>query len=137
MSAPLPPRLAAFHANGADRYGVVTADGIIDLLPEFGHRFKGLKEVIEAGAIDELLNAAEGRRPSYREEDVTYLIPIANPEKLICVGVNFPSRNEEYKDGRPPPASLPCSFASRAVLSATAKTWYAPPKASSSTTKVK
>lgn len=103
MSTDLPTRLASFHANGADRYGVVIDDGIIDLTPEFGTRFKGLKEVIEAGAIEELLRAAEGRNPSYREEDVTFLIPIAAPEKLICVGVNFPSRNEEYKDGQAAP----------------------------------
>ncbi|ODC02289.1 2-hydroxyhepta-2,4-diene-1,7-dioate isomerase [Terasakiispira papahanaumokuakeensis] len=104
MSTPLPPRLASFRANGADRFGVVTDHGIVDLTPEFGSRFKGLKEVIEAGAMDELLSVAEGRSPSYREEDVTYLIPIAHPEKLICVGVNFPSRNEEYKDGQTAPS---------------------------------
>ncbi|MGO3699734.1 MULTISPECIES: fumarylacetoacetate hydrolase family protein [Halomonas] len=104
MSNALPPRLASFRANGADRYGVVTDSGIVDLTPEFGARFKGLKEVVEAGAIDELLHAADGRSPSYREEDVSYLIPIINPEKLICVGVNFPSRNEEYKDGQAAPS---------------------------------
>ncbi|MCZ0927577.1 fumarylacetoacetate hydrolase family protein [Halomonas janggokensis] len=104
MSNPLPPRLAAFRASGADRFGVVTEDGIVDLKPEFGARFKGLKEVIEAGAIDELLSVAAGRRPSYRDADVTYLLPVANPEKLICVGVNFPSRNEEYKDGQAAPS---------------------------------
>ncbi|MCE9664702.1 fumarylacetoacetate hydrolase family protein [Halomonas sp. M5N1S17] len=103
MNRPIPARLTAFRANGADRYGVVVDAGIIDLTPEFGSRFSGLKEVIEAGAIDELLKAAEGRTPSYREEDVSFLIPIANPEKLICVGVNFPSRNEEYKDGQAAP----------------------------------
>lgn len=103
MTIALPERLAAFHANGTDRYGVVTDNGIIDLTPQFGTRFKGLKEVIEAGAIDEMLHAAEGRQPVYRQEDVTYLIPIAHPEKLICVGVNFPSRNEEYKDGQAAP----------------------------------
>ncbi|MCM5705077.1 fumarylacetoacetate hydrolase family protein [Larsenimonas salina] len=104
MNNALPPRLAAFRANGADRFGVVTDEGIVDLTPEFGTRFKGLKEVIEAGAIDELLTVAEGRSPSYREDDVTFLIPITNPEKLICVGVNFPSRNEEYKDGQAAPS---------------------------------
>ncbi|MDN3518905.1 fumarylacetoacetate hydrolase family protein [Aquisalimonas lutea] len=104
MSTTLLPRLASFHADGADRYGVVGDEAIIDLTPEFGTRFKGLKEIIEAGAIDEIMDAAEGRRPSYREEDVTFLIPLANPEKLICVGVNFPSRNEEYKDGQAAPS---------------------------------
>lgn len=104
MTRPIPARIAAFHANGADRYGIITDSGIVDLTADFGSRFKGLKEVIEAGAIDELVKAAEGRAPTYREEDVTFLIPIANPEKLICVGVNFPSRNEEYKDGQAAPS---------------------------------
>ncbi|MQM38749.1 hypothetical protein KBTX_02768 [wastewater metagenome] len=103
MTRVVPARLAAFHANGADRYGLVTDDGIIDLTPEFGARFRGLREVIEAGALDELIGAAEGRAPSYREEDVSFLIPIARPEKLLCVGVNFPSRNEEYRDGQAEP----------------------------------
>ncbi len=107
---PIPARVAAFRANGADRYGVVTDDGIIDLTPEFGARFKGLKEVIEAGALADLVAAAEGRSPAFREEDVTFLIPIANPEKLICIGVNFPDRNAEYKDGTTDAKSYPSMF---------------------------
>ena len=33
---------------------------------------------------------------------------VPEPEKIICVGVNFPDRNEEYRDGRtaPPNPSL-------------------------------
>ena len=39
---------------------------------------------------------------------ITFEIPIPSPEKIICVGVNFPDRNEEYKDGQaaPPNPSL-------------------------------
>lgn len=99
----LPPRLAAFHADGADRIGVVTNAGIIDLTADFGTRFAGLKEVIEGGAIPELLAATEGRQPDYAQDQVRWLIPIANPEKLICIGVNFPDRNAEYKDGQEAP----------------------------------
>lgn len=106
----LPARIAAFRANGADRFGVVTDDGIVDLTPEFGARFKGLKEIIEAGALAEVMAAAEGRAATYREEDVTFLIPIANPEKLICIGVNFPDRNAEYKDGTTDAKSYPSMF---------------------------
>ena len=65
-------RIAAFHVNGADRYGVVTDQGIIDLTPEFGGRFKGLKEVVEAGALPDLVAAAQGRDPTWREEDVEF-----------------------------------------------------------------
>lgn len=100
---PIPARIAAFHANGADRYGVVTDAGIIDMTPEYGVRFPTLQHVVEAGALEEVIAAAEGRAPTYRQEDVTYLIPIARPEKLICIGVNFPDRNAEYKDGQAQP----------------------------------
>jgi len=99
----IPARIAAFRVNGADRYGVVTDKGIVDLTPEFGARFKGLQEVIEAGALEEVIAAAEGRKPTYDEADVDYLIPVAHPEKLICIGVNFPDRNAEYKDGQAQP----------------------------------
>lgn len=95
--------IAAFRADGRDRYGVVTPAGIVDLTAEFGARFAGLREVVEAGALAELSAVAEGRQPDYRADDVTWLPPIANPEKLICIGVNFPDRNAEYKDGQPQP----------------------------------
>lgn len=105
----LPPRLAAFRANGKDCYGVVTDAGVIDLTPKFGITYKGLKEVVEAGAIAELIAAAKGVAPDFRESEVEFLIPIANPEKLICIGVNFPDRNAEYKDGQAAP-SRPSMF---------------------------
>ena len=110
----IPARIAAFRAQGQDRYGVVTDQGIVDLTPEFGPRFKGLQEVVQAGALEQVIAAAQGRAPTHRTEDVTFLIPIAAPERLICVGVNFPDRNEEYKDGQTAPGrpSLFIRFAS-------------------------
>ena len=99
----IPAKIAAFRAHGQDRYGVVTDQGIVDLTPEIGARFKGLQEVIAAGALEQVIAAAAGRVPTHNTADVTFLIPIAAPEKLICIGVNFPDRNEEYKDGQAAP----------------------------------
>ncbi|GHC39432.1 2-keto-4-pentenoate hydratase/2-oxohepta-3-ene-1,7-dioic acid hydratase in catechol pathway [Gemmobacter caeni] len=106
----IPARIAAFRTHGADRYGVVTDKGIVDLTPEYGARFKGLKEVIEAGALEEVIAAANGRAATFNAADVTFLIPVANPEKLICIGVNFPDRNAEYKDGTTDAKSYPSMF---------------------------
>jgi 2-keto-4-pentenoate hydratase/2-oxohepta-3-ene-1,7-dioic acid hydratase in catechol pathway len=39
----------------------------------------------------------------YSTEDIHYEIPLHAPEKIICVGVNYPARNEEYKDGQAAP----------------------------------
>ena len=33
-------------------------------------------------------------------------MPVAGGEKIICVGVNFPDRNAEYKDGSQAPANM-------------------------------
>ncbi|WP_102223050.1 fumarylacetoacetate hydrolase family protein [Acidimangrovimonas sediminis] len=104
----IPARIAAFHAAGRDRYGVVTDDGIVDLTPLFGDRFARLQEVVTAGALEEVIAAAEGRTPDFAQAGVRYLIPLAQPEKILCIGVNFPDRNAEYKDGKeaPPNPSL-------------------------------
>jgi len=98
-----PPRLAAFRAGDVDRYGFVTDAGIVDLTPAFGARFRGLKQAVEAGALGELVEAGQGGAPTHRVEDVSFLIPYPDPEKIICVGVNFPDRNAEYRDGQEAP----------------------------------
>lgn len=99
----IPARLAAFRVDDQARYGLVTDGGIVDLTDEFASRFKDLQAAVEAGALEELIAAGQDRAPAWRDEDVTYLIPIARPEKLICIGVNFPDRNAEYKDGQAQP----------------------------------
>ncbi len=99
----IPARIAAFHADGADRYGVVTDAGVIDMTPQFGTRFATLQDVVQAGALEEVLAATKGQAPTHQEADITYLIPVARPEKIICIGVNFPDRNAEYKDGQAAP----------------------------------
>ncbi|MEI2384366.1 fumarylacetoacetate hydrolase family protein [Breoghania sp. JC706] len=99
------PRIAAFRAAGSQRYGLVAADGLIDLTPEFGARFAGLKQVIAAGALEEVIAAGSARKPVWSEGDVEFLPPLADPQKIICVGVNYPDRNAEYKDGQAAPAN--------------------------------
>jgi 2-keto-4-pentenoate hydratase/2-oxohepta-3-ene-1,7-dioic acid hydratase in catechol pathway len=39
-------------------------------------------------------------------DQITLTIPVTNPEKIICVGVNFPDRNAEYKDGQDAPPNM-------------------------------
>ena len=100
MSDPQRPRIATFRAHGQICYGLITQDGVIDLSKSFLPDFPDLRSVIEAGALSRVIAAGEGARPDYQLNEIEYLIPIGNPEKLICVGVNFPDRNAEYKDGQ-------------------------------------
>ena len=99
------PRLAGFSHQGILKYGLVKENGIVDLSARYGERWPSLREVIEAGALATLAEEAAVLPADYAISDIAYEIPIPAPEKLICVGVNFPDRNEEYKDGQTAPAN--------------------------------
>lgn len=94
-------KFVSFTKDGASGYGLWMDDGILDMTGFEGHA--GLREVIAAGALKGVAKAAVGRTPDLRHADVTLEIPVRDPEKIICVGVNFPDRNAEYKDGQEAP----------------------------------
>ena len=91
--------LVSFSAGGVQHWGVTVPGGVLALSDQFP-QWRTLRNVIEAGAIPQVLDAARGRRASHAEGSFTYAPPIPDPEKIVCVGVNFPDRNAEYKDGQ-------------------------------------
>lgn len=102
------PHFVTFTADGVQCYGLHTGDGVIDLHRDFGDRYPTLKEVIAGGGLKEIFKAAAGRGNDFALDEIVLDIPIPRPDKIICVGVNFPDRNAEYKDGQeaPPRPSL-------------------------------
>jgi 2-keto-4-pentenoate hydratase/2-oxohepta-3-ene-1,7-dioic acid hydratase in catechol pathway len=97
------PRIATYSIDGSARYGAVTDRGIVDLSARFGKDFPTLREVIAAGALTRLAEDAAGQSPDHALDAVIWLPPIPAPEKIICIGVNYPDRNAEYKDGQDAP----------------------------------
>lgn len=102
------PRFARFSVNGTSSFGLLTDQGVIDIGARDDPRWPTLDGVVAQGALQALAEAAEGFAPDHAEDDLRFEIPLAKPQKIICVGVNFPARNEEYKDGQdaPPNPSL-------------------------------
>ena len=101
------PRLVSYTHNKTSGYGLVSGDGLIALAPHFAD-LPNLRSVIEQGALSRLIDRAAGLSADIALSEITYDIPIAAPEKILCVGVNFPDRNAEYKDDQdnPPFMSL-------------------------------
>jgi len=96
-------RFSTYSLDGQTYYGAVADEGMIPLSPHF-EGWPSLREVIADGSLGALAEKAETLDPIHR--DVRYEIPIPSPEKIICVGVNFPDRNAEYKDGQAAPANM-------------------------------
>ena len=105
-------RFATFTAQGHQLYGAVGEGGMIALSDDFP-QWKTLRDVVENDGFSALEKRAEGRAVSHPSGSFRWDIPVPNPEKIICVGVNFPDRNAEYKDGQdaPPNMSLFIRFA--------------------------
>jgi 2-keto-4-pentenoate hydratase/2-oxohepta-3-ene-1,7-dioic acid hydratase in catechol pathway len=97
------PRLATYSIDGVTRYGAIVDDGIVDLSARFGKDYQTLREVIAADALSKLADDAARRSPDHALDAITWLPPIPAPEKIICIGVNYPDRNAEYKDGQDAP----------------------------------
>jgi 2-keto-4-pentenoate hydratase/2-oxohepta-3-ene-1,7-dioic acid hydratase in catechol pathway len=99
--------LVTFTSGGVQHWGVSAPGGVLALSDAFP-QWRTLRNMIEADAIPLVLAAAQGRLANHADGTFTYDPPIPDPEKIICVGVNFPDRNAEYKDGQeaPPNPSL-------------------------------
>ena len=94
-------RFVSFTHQGQPGFGTQTDAGIIDLT----HRtsFPDLRAVITAQALPRLTDLAATLTPDLDPAETITAIPVPNPEKILCVGVNFPDRNAEYKDGSDAP----------------------------------
>ncbi|WP_298804676.1 fumarylacetoacetate hydrolase family protein [uncultured Lentibacter sp.] len=86
-------------------YGAISEEGFVALSPDFP-QWPSLRNVITAAALPALAQAAEGRPITHSNGSFSYAIPVPDPEKIICVGVNFPDRNAEYKDGQDAPPNM-------------------------------
>jgi 5-carboxymethyl-2-hydroxymuconate isomerase len=94
-------RIVSFGAGERASFGAVKDGGVVDL----GPWFKGstLKQVMRAGELPRALEIAAARGPDQALDEIRYLPTVTDPEKIVCIGINYRDRNEEYRDGAAPP----------------------------------
>jgi len=88
-------RLASYALRGRPSFGAVNGDGIVDLRPRL-HKFHNLSEVFRAQALDDARAASEGVRPDVPLDEVELLPPLSQPEKILCIGINYANRAQDY-----------------------------------------
>jgi 5-carboxymethyl-2-hydroxymuconate isomerase len=96
-------RFLSFQADDYASFGVVQEGGIVDLGALLGGKLRTLKEALRAGALHRAMELAHGREPDHSIEEIRYLPTVPDAEKIICIGINYGNRNEEYKDGAEAP----------------------------------
>jgi 2-keto-4-pentenoate hydratase/2-oxohepta-3-ene-1,7-dioic acid hydratase in catechol pathway len=95
-------KLASYRASGRESFGAVVGDGIVDLKLRLGAAYADVLELLRAGALAKAAAAVDSVRPDFSLHDAELLPPIAAPEKILCIGINYANRNADYGDQEPP-----------------------------------
>jgi 2-keto-4-pentenoate hydratase/2-oxohepta-3-ene-1,7-dioic acid hydratase in catechol pathway len=94
-------KLASYMTDGKSAFGVVTGDGVITLNDRLRARYPTLRDALAGGALEEIASTAKSARPDRKLSEVRFLPPIPNPEKIMCVGINYKSHAAEHGQEAP------------------------------------
>ena len=94
-------KLVSFREGARAAYGVVADDGIVPVTDDFAARYGSIRAVLAGDALAELEDWAKGRPATLALDGISYLPPLHDAEKVICIGVNYPKRHPV--DGEIPP----------------------------------
>jgi 2-keto-4-pentenoate hydratase/2-oxohepta-3-ene-1,7-dioic acid hydratase in catechol pathway len=98
-------RLTSFSIHGRTSYGAVIGAGMVDLGGRLGGKYPSLLALIQAGdaGLKDARAASAFPFADYKLDEIEFQRPVLFPEKIVCVGINYPERTAEYKDGREKP----------------------------------
>ena len=92
-------RLLSFSHQGRESFGVLSKDGngIVDLRQIFPD-VKDLSDLLHQERLSEVEKFASAKVEYLDTSEVRFLRTIPKPGKIICIGVNYGGRNNEYSD---------------------------------------
>ena len=95
-------KLASYRVRGRESFGIVVGDGVVDLKPRMAPHFASVLDLLREDALDAARDVAKGVRADFRLAEVELLPPVRNPEKILCIGINYANRNADYGDAEVP-----------------------------------
>jgi 2-keto-4-pentenoate hydratase/2-oxohepta-3-ene-1,7-dioic acid hydratase in catechol pathway len=103
-------KLVSYDAGDGARAGVLEGDKVVDAWALLGEPHRGsLRELIAGERVEELRSRlGDSGSPSHPLSTVSLLPPIPDPDKIVCIGLNYGKHAAEV--GVEPPAS-PTIFA--------------------------
>jgi 2-keto-4-pentenoate hydratase/2-oxohepta-3-ene-1,7-dioic acid hydratase in catechol pathway len=84
-------KIASFLMGGEPWYGLVEEGVLYPVSAEFRARFASLRAVLAADRLPALVEDCR-QRPAIDASSVTFLPPVTDPARVICVGINYPKR---------------------------------------------
>ena len=91
-------KFLSFRAGKAAHYGVVDGNKVVDLTPRL--KYPDLKALIAADGRSEAERAAKGASADFTLQQIAFDPVIPNPDKIICIGLNYTEHREETGMGK-------------------------------------
>jgi 2-keto-4-pentenoate hydratase/2-oxohepta-3-ene-1,7-dioic acid hydratase in catechol pathway len=84
-------RLLTYDAGDGPRAGLLEEDRVVDAWALLGEPHRGsLRELIASGRVEELRGRiGDTGAPSHPRSAVKVLAPIPDPDKIVCIGLNY------------------------------------------------
>ncbi len=95
-------RFVSFRAGDYASFGALKDDGIVDV-GKLAEGADARRRAARGRCCRARTELGAAREPSVALDEIRYLPTVPDPEKLICIGINYGNRNAEYKDAEPPP----------------------------------
>jgi len=86
-------KLVSFKIGDKKTYGVMSGDTLKEVSDAFLSSCPDLRSAIAAGKLSEL--EASARDVAHEADSLQFMPPIPNPDKILCVGVNYRPHIEE------------------------------------------
>jgi 2-keto-4-pentenoate hydratase/2-oxohepta-3-ene-1,7-dioic acid hydratase in catechol pathway len=94
-------RLLSFTWRGVPSFGAVKAGGVVELAGRI--RARTLRELLVSNLFDAAHEAVARHAPDVALDELRFLPPVPDAERILCIGVNYPERNAEYRDASEQP----------------------------------
>lgn len=88
-------KLVSFRHAGKDSFGVVTEEGIVDLAPFASDVGSSLKDALARNSLGAIAAIVREAKDPLGWEDVDLLPVVPNPQKILCVGINYMTHVKE------------------------------------------
>ena len=95
-------KLASYMVRGRESFGAVISEGVVDLKTRLAPKYSDVVDLLRAGGIHAARAASRDVRADFPLSELTFLPPVVHPEKILCIGINYANRNEDYGDQEAP-----------------------------------
>lgn len=92
-------RFASFEIDGKPSWGLVRECGLVGLDAAMAARYPTLRSAIAADALAEVADSLAGKASDVSVDDAKYLPLIGDPDKILCVGLNYHDHRKEGGHG--------------------------------------